>query len=311
MTDVQVAVTGAGGYLGSRLLSGLGRRGRGLVRTPVRYLPADRQIEIDLLDDGPGLIRAFEGVDTVVHLAGQNEVVATQQPDRALTETLLAGRHVTAAAVEARVARLVYVSTIHVYGALLIDGAVIDETMLPHPKSTYAISRLACEHLVAQGADAGLEVLVVRLSNAVGSPVDSDVDRWSLVAMDLCRQAATTGKMVLHSAGTQYRDFVALTDVCELIERCATPGAVPPGTYNLASGHPLSIRGLAQITQDCFERRTGCRPALEAPTPTGPDPDPYRICVDRLTAVAGSATTPMEEAVDELAAFCLDNHRRW
>jgi len=310
VTAGPVAVTGASGYVGSRLLAALGPDARGLVRKQASYLPADRQVAVDLLSDGGELLDALQGVGTVVHLAGQNEIVAAQEPDRALTETLVAARHVTSAAVEAGASRIVYVSTIHVYGNLLADDAEIDESLAPQPTSTYAIARLACEHLVGQAAAQGIDVVVVRLSNAVGAPVDPAVERWSLVASDLCRQAATTGTLQLRSSGVQYRDFVALEDVCRIIARCASPGGVARGTYNLASGHPLTVRGLAGLVQDSFERRTGRRPPLDAPDPTGPDPRPYRIHTARLAAAAGVATTPLADAVDELVAFCLDHKER-
>ena len=51
-------------------------------------------------------------------------------------------------------------------------------------------------------------------SNAVGRAGCADaVDRWTLVANDLCRQAVTTGALALRTTGTQWRDFVALDDV--------------------------------------------------------------------------------------------------
>ena len=309
MSDAPVAVTGAAGYLGSRLLGTLGASGRGLVRKPVAYLPEGSQVEVDLLADGRDLRTALEGAGAVVHLAGQNEVVAAQEPDRALSETLLAARHLTAAAVEAGVTRIVYVSTIHVYGSRLADDAEVDETVAPAPTSTYAISRLACEHLVGQATSAGVDVVVLRLSNAVGAPADPAVERWSLVATDLCRQAVTTGRLQLHSSGLQYRDFVALADVCALVARCTRP-EVPSGTYNLASGHPMTVRGLAELVQDRFQDRTGTRPPLEAPAPDGPAPRPHHIRTDRLAEAVGVATTPIDAAIDELVEFCLTNEAR-
>ncbi len=64
----------------------------------VDYLPEAQQHEIDPGRLGAGLAEAFAGVDAVVHLAGLNEVVASQEPDRALAETAVASRHVATAA---------------------------------------------------------------------------------------------------------------------------------------------------------------------------------------------------------------------
>jgi UDP-glucose 4-epimerase len=303
-----IAVTGASGYLGSRLLATAAVPAIGIVRKPVSYLPADRQVAIDLTTEGPGLPDAFEGVATVVHLAGHNEVVASQEPDRAMAETLASTRHVTAAAVAAGVQRLVYVSTVHVYGSNMQPGTHLDETTTPSPTSPYAIARLASEHLIAEAGAAGIDVVVFRLTNAVGAPADVAVNRWTLVATDLCRQAVRTGTLELRSSGQQWRDFVALADVCDAVGLAADPaGELAPGTYNLGTGESHTILDLAALVQDSIERRTGTRPPLRT-APQEPDPPAaYTVGVQRLGDAGWRSRTSLTEAVDELAAFCLDH----
>lgn len=300
-----LAVTGAAGFVGSRLVAGLGDQPvRALVREPADHLPADVQVTVDLLDGPEVLAPALDGVDALVHLAGHNEVVARHEPDRALAETAAMARHVADAAAAAGVRRVVHVSTVHVYGALATEDAVLDEDLAPQPRGTYGISRLACEHLLAHP---DLDVVVLRLSNALGAPADPRVDRWTLVAADLTRHAVTTGTMTLRSPGTQWRDFVALDDVCRIVAAASDPDRVAPGTYNLASGRPTTIRGIADLVGDTLERLTGRRPVLQAPEATPPHPRPYRIAVDALASQGLAADTPVEAAVEELARFCIDH----
>ncbi len=300
-----VAVTGAAGYLGSRLATELGDGlTAALVRSPVAYLAPDRQVTMDLLSEPAPLVKALAGVDAVIHLAGHNEVVAAEDPGRALTETQLLALNVARAASAAGARRIVYVSTVHVYGRAMTADAVLDEAVAPAPSSTYAIARLACEHIVREAAP-DLEAVVFRLTNAVGAPVSAAIDRWTLVASDLCRQAAEQGELRLRTSGIQSRDFVALDDVCSILAAAADADRLPPGTYNLGSGAPLTVRGLAELVQDRFERLTGERPPLHAPPPEGSPPAPYHVAMDRLAAHGLRAATPLEAAVDELATFCL------
>jgi UDP-glucose 4-epimerase len=196
----------------------------------------------------------------------------------------------------------VYVSTVHVYGDRLVPGAVVDEDVPPAPRGPYAVPRLAVEHVVAGGPDP----VVLRLTNAVGAPAHAEVDRWTLVANDLCRSAVTTGELVLRSTGQQCRDFIGLADVVRCIAACTDPAAVPSGTYNLASGRPTTVRALAELVQDRFEARTGRRPPLVAPEPTGPDPEPYRVDPGRLAALGLRATQPLADSVDEIIDLCLE-----
>ncbi|MDQ3292943.1 MAG: SDR family oxidoreductase [Actinomycetota bacterium] len=297
-----IAVTGATGFLGSRIIAELADRSpAALVRAPVTWLDDARQVEVDLLDPVERVAEALAGVDTVIHLAGHNEVVAAAEPDRALTETVLAGHRLVRAAARAGVGRIVYVSTVHVYGAQLVGAAVIDEEVPPAPRSIYAIARLAVEHLVAATPDA----VVLRLTNAVGAPVHPDVNRWTLVAADLCRTATSTGAVVLQSSGQQWRDFIALDDVARIVVAATDPEAVPAGTYNVASGRAITVRALAELVQDRVEASTGSRPVLQAPAPTGPDPAPYRVDPGRLAARGLVAEVPISDAIDDIIALCL------
>lgn len=299
---MKLAVTGASGFVGSRLVSSLaGTDVRALVRRRTAYLDEPTQVCIDLLGPVDAIAAALAGASAVVHLAGHNEVVAAQDPDRAITESIVMARHLAEAAELAGVPRVVYVSTVHVYGSRLDAGVVVDEDLAPAPSSPYAIARLASEHLVAGTADP----VVLRLTNAVGAPVHADVDRWTLVAADLARMAAATGELVLRSSGMQWRDFIALADVVRIVTAAADPEAVPAGVYNVASGRPQTVRALAELVQDRVEALTGTRPPLRAPDPDGTEPGSYRVDPGRLAALGLQAEVPLADAVDELVALCF------
>ena len=74
--------------------------------------------------------------------------------------------------------------------------------------------KLNCEFDVWQKgsvAEKDTEVVVLRLTNSIGALVAPSVNRWTLLANDLCRQAALTGRgLVSQTHGCQWRDFVAL-----------------------------------------------------------------------------------------------------
>lgn len=301
---VRLLVTGAAGYLGSRLCATLkGQHGvsiRALVRTDTPWAAADELVTADLLtaDLGP----VVDGIDAVVHLAGANEVAAQADPDGAVTTTVSAARRLASALPAAT--RVVYVSTVHVYGAAMAGGATVRETTVASPRHPYAIARLAAEHTLAA---AGVDLVVLRLTNSVGAPVDPRVARWTLVANDLCRQAATDGRLVLRTHGMQWRDFIHQADACDVITAALDPAAVPAGTWNLGSGTPMTVRDLADLVADAFGRLTGTRPPLDAPAPPDPPPPPVTVDVSRLTSLGLAARRSVSDAVDETARFCLDH----
>jgi UDP-glucose 4-epimerase len=259
-------------------------------------------VEFDLANEPERLRDAVDGADAVVHLAGVNEAVAAAEPDRALAETVVTARRVGAACTAAGVGRIVYVSTVHVYGAALDPGATVTENTVPEPRSVYAVARLAVEHLIA---GAGIDAVALRLTNGVGAPVAPQVDRWSLVANDLCRQAVTEGELHLRTDGLQWRDFVALDDVCRVLAAAVDPARVAPGTYNFGSGAPCTVRALAELVADVVDTETGTKPPLRAPEPLGEPVAPYVVSSRRLDAFGLQSALPLRSAIEQTVRFCV------
>jgi UDP-glucose 4-epimerase len=282
------------------------------VRDAVPWLAAPQTVCDLCTVASDALAAACKGAQAVVHLAGEDELLAALDPSAALGSTVVASERLAEACVSARVQRLVYLSTVHVYGARITAGVTLTEEMRPEPRSAYAISRLASEHVVATQAGGAYELVIFRLTNSVGAPADPRVDRWSLVANDLARQGALRGRLELRSTGVQWRDFVALEDVCGAIVAATAENGrtLPAGTYNLGSGKPATVLELARLVQDAFATLTGERPPLDAPpSPPGP-PGPYQVSVAQLAAHGVGARSSLREAVDETARFCLDHRAR-
>lgn len=300
-TDPLVVVTGAGGYLGGRVTTALGERARALVRTRVSWLPQATQTVCDLLGPVPQTAESLEGADVVIHLAGHNEVVTNKDPEGAAAETVAMMRNLVSAADRAGVGRILYVSTIHVYGDNLEPGRHIPETLPASPTSAYSRARHDCEQVLLQAAH---DSVVLRLSNAVGAPVDPSVDRWTLVASDLCRSAVLDRTMVLRSSGSQSRDFITLHDASRIVVAAADRTRVAHGIYNLASGRSETIRFLAERIQARVEHTCGWRPELRAPDMVGEPEHGYTLSTERLAEAGLCAEQEIDAGIDELIEHC-------
>jgi UDP-glucose 4-epimerase len=296
--------------VGSRLVSVLAHQSDMEVRAVDRHAgppsSVDEQVVLDVAADRDALRAACAGVDTVVHLAGASDPMMRADPAAGLANTLIGSQYIAEAAAVSDVKRVIYVSTLHVYGARLTGGAVITEELRPEPRASYGISRLASEHVFAEAAGRGFELVVFRLTNSVGAPMHSAVKCWSLVVNDLCRQGAQTGELVLQSPGVQWRDFVALGDVCTILAETLRPGSLAPGVYNLGAGRSRTILDMAHLVQDAFERCNGSRPRLVAPAPPDDRPSPYSVSIEKLASAGWRAQTPIEGAIEETVRFCLD-----
>jgi nucleoside-diphosphate-sugar epimerase len=166
-----IVVTGAGGFVGTALLSQLrtmGRRVRGLVRTAMPEVNAKTECRTvgDLAtatDDA--LARALDGTDAVVHLAGRAHVMRAglANPENAYREAnVVASERLARAAGRAGVARFVYVSTIKVNGETTLPGRPFRESDPPHPEDAYGRTKWQAERAlekIAGASDMALTIL--------------------------------------------------------------------------------------------------------------------------------------------------------
>lgn len=307
-----IVVTGGLGYLGGRIvrhLAAAGYRLRVTTRRPPEHRPDwSRDVEIAQLNpsDQTALMAACRGADAVVHLSAMNEIDCGPDPVAALAANGVDSVRLLEVAIAAGVPRLIYFSTARVYGEPLIGR--IDETLLCRPAHPYGISHKTAEdHILAAHDKGRIAAACLRLSNAVGAPADAGIDRWTLVANDLCRQAATSNKMVLKSSGMALRDFIPLGEVAKAVAFLVDVdrACLGDGVFNLGVGASTTIRALADQIRDRAEIVLGIRPALDRPDPKpGETADPLDFRVDKLAAAGFAANRDLTTELDETLRLC-------
>lgn len=144
----KVLLTGAPGWLGSRLLDELLRAGRDvrcLVHPAVDASALEKSCEIVRADirDARALAGSCEGIGSVFHLAAIIHSVRTS----VIEEINVSGtRNIVAEAARAGVHRLVFMSSNAAQGSL--DGGLMTESGQTKPTSAYGKSKLRCEQIV-------------------------------------------------------------------------------------------------------------------------------------------------------------------
>jgi dihydroflavonol-4-reductase len=168
-------VTGVAGFLGSavaRALAAQGRAVRGVVRgssarTNLADFPGEL-VEADLRDE-TAVARAMQGAGALFHVAADYRLWA-RDPEEIVRNNLSMTQAVMNAALSARVARVVYTSSVATL--LPLDDRPSDETHPATPEQAtgaYKRSKVVAERLVEEMvAQAGLPAVIVNPSTPIG-----------------------------------------------------------------------------------------------------------------------------------------------
>jgi len=263
---MNILITGGLGYIGGRIASYLKKKKPDssilfTTRNKDRKLPlwTDKftVLRMNFLDED-SIADCFEdkGIDVIIHLAALNEIDSIKDPALALEVNTQGTYKLLNIASRKKIDRFVYFSTFHVYGET--SSSVITEETPTTPFHPYAITHRAAEDFVTFfNHYHKMKTLIFRLSNGYGYPMDMDINRWTLVFNDLCRQAVTSGRIVLKSSGKQHRDFISLHDVARAVYHFlfAVPDKWGDGLYNLGGNCSMSILDVAEKISDVYREK--------------------------------------------------------
>ena len=291
-------VTGAAGFIGSYLCERLLDLGCCVVGVDnettgfrANVPPAVKHIVGDIRDEAV-LARAFaEKVDIVLHTAAQvSNIKSFSDPENDLDVNVRGTLKVLQKCVERRVPRLLYASSMAVYG---------EPTEIPTgenapclPLSYYGITKYAAERYVHQTArrpDLGfaLDVTSFRMFNVFG-PRQSLTNMYQGVISVFIANLLARDPITLYGSGRQSRDFIYVDDIVDAwitaIDEPRTYGEV----INLGTGRDVSIQHLIDSLLAIFGHGPDY-PIVRRPALAG---DQFRIAADVGKAASLLAWAP-------------------
>jgi nucleoside-diphosphate-sugar epimerase len=228
---VIVAVTGATGFIGRRLVDRLVERGdrvQVLTRGPASHA-GPSAIELhrcDLATVSAGeLARILDGVEVLYHCAGQ------LTDARAMRALHVEATRKLADAAAGRIRHWVQLSSVGVYGP--VSEGVVDEDSPARPVGEYEVTKAESERIVADAARrAGFGYSILRPSNVFGA----DMDIRSLFRMIAMIERGWFFHIGPPGASANY---VHVDNVAEGLIRCGTMAAARDRTYNLSDHRTL------------------------------------------------------------------------
>lgn len=248
-----VLVTGATGAIGPGIVAELLRSGRA-----VRTLSLAGSDSANIsgtearwgdITDPAAVAAAVEGASAVVHLAARLHLKGPPSRD------IAAYRHVNVrgtttiveAAKQAGVGRVVYASTISVYGPS--RGEAATEASALSPDTPYAVTKLAAEDVVraARRTDATPLGTVLRLAAVYGPKVKGNYR--SLV------EALAAGRFLPIGDGRNRRTLIHEGDVARAITLVLDTPAAAGRTYNVTDGDVHTTDDIVRAICEALGRR--------------------------------------------------------
>lgn len=255
---MKVLVTGANGFTGSHLVKALEQRGDsvvGLVRKSsdlTRLEDTDIQLVTGDITDRNALRQAMQDVDTVFHTAAFVELglVDAAKMERVNVEGTQA---VLEVAKEMEISKMVYCSTIGIYGDT--KGEVIDETFertQENFSSAYDSTKYEAQQLVDNYAVIGFPVVSVMPSGIFG-PDDPHFGPVFKLFLQ--------GKLKLWVAGDRMTGIVHVDDLVNAMILAAEKGE--RGEHYIISAGEVPSREMFEIISE----QTGISTPTEVPQP--------------------------------------------
>jgi len=212
-------------------------------------------LEADICDEAR-MDEVMEGCDALVHFAAETHVDRSINDPGPFVRTNILGTEVLLRlARKHRIDRFHHISTDEVFGALPLGAGRFDEGTAYAPRSPYAASKAASDHLVrAYGETYGLPYSITNCSNNYGP------FHLPEKAIPLFITNALDGKnLPLYGDGRSVRDYLFVTDHCRAIDLALRSGK-EGRTYCVGGGAERdgvalaeTILGLLDLPHDRIE----------------------------------------------------------
>ncbi len=264
---MKAIVTGGAGFVGSHLATRLVKEGwsvtvvDNLSSGHERNVPEGAELlTLDLGEEAAVAQLPADGADAVFHLASHvGQELSFERPFYDLKANAFGTMVMLDWCLKHEVPRMVFASTMNVYGDPDDRERPVTEEMPVRPPSPYAVGKIASEHLCNVYEPFGVKTTSLRLFNVYGPRQDMQNMKQGMVSIFMS-YVARGEPILVRGSKDRFRDFIFVDDVVDAFVRGLDERAAG-NVYNVSSGKPTHVWELLREIVQAF----------------GHDPDEYPI----------------------------------
>ena len=246
---MRILITGGAGFIGSHIAEHFNGKAEIRVLDNLRsgYLHNLEGLDVEFIRgdvrDRAAVAKAVEGCDYVFHLAAMISVPESMFKMEECVDINVNGLlTVLEESAKAGVKKLCFSTSAAIYG----DNPVVPkvETMIPEPKSPYAITKLDGEYYCNIFTQTGkLNTACLRYFNVFG-PRQDPKSAYAAAVPIFTAKAIANDDITIFGDGEQTRDFIYVKDIVEANVFMAMHDFT--GGYNIAYGGRITINDLVK-----------------------------------------------------------------
>lgn len=290
-----VLVTGGAGFIGSHLCQALRVRGASVIvldnfSTGTTDNLSNLDTGVTVIDgsvtDETAVEQAMTGCDIVIHQAFPYGKSGMGLNDQYIDTGIDGTFNVLEQAVREDIDKLVYASSVAVYG--IQEYVPLDEEHPTEPFLPYGTTKLTGEQYCRNFARLyGLDTVTLRYFYAYG-PRYAQFGHNALMAF--LSRALNGEQLHVYGDGTQVRDYTYISDIIAGTLAATAAETSDGRVYNISHGTGLTIRELAELVRDA------CQATVEI---QNVEPDRSRFSDEYCRIPVGMTTKEDSEWIDE------------
>ncbi|BBG65177.1 UDP-glucose 4-epimerase [Hydrogenimonas sp.] len=236
---MNVAVTGASGFIGKYVVSHFGKKYN--VIALARKKEKTNCYNYFMTDYSKSSLQALlKDCNALIHLAASRPISGNDD----FFNNVRIDMNLFATAYEMGIENIIFVSSRSVYGS---SPAPWKETTPPKPKNLYALAKLQSEAAAKFYNDKGMKIKILRIAQVFG------IGEYAQSAIATFINHASEGKPLIVSVKGVQREYIYIKDLVDAFEK-ALLASDRKGIFNVGSGEIVDIPDMASSIAKAFDR---------------------------------------------------------